>query len=97
MFAPGPKLAACLEVLRRANLEARLLGLRGEQEGLSRGDAKQLGDLMDAVHNLPQLAADWGRCNEELLREMLRGYDERYGFALPDTYDRTVASHSRPA
>ena len=94
MFAPAPKLAACLEVLYRATVEARLLGWEGERDGLSREKSKRLGDLMDAVHNIPGLAADWERCNENLLRGMLGDYDKRHGGHLLATYDQ-VASRSQ--
>lgn len=95
MFAPGPKLAACLEVLYLAALDARLLGWAGERAGLSRDESKRLADLMDAVHNIPGLAADWERCDEQLLRSMLDDYDKRHGGGLLETYDRVVAERSR--
>ena len=95
MFAPAPKLAACLEVLYRAALDARLLGWAGEREGLGRDESKRLADLMDAVHNIPGLAADWGRCDEQLLRSMLGDYDTRHGGGLLETYDRVVAERSQ--
>lgn len=91
MFAPAPKLAACLEVLYRAALEARSLGYAGDSSGLSREQAKKLGDLMDAVHNLPKLAANWERCDEQLLRSMLGDYDERHDGHLLERYDQVVA------
>jgi hypothetical protein len=94
MFAPGPKLAACLEVLYRAAVEARVLGWAGERAGLSRDESKKLADLMDAVHNVPGLAADWERCDEQLLRSTLGDFDKRHGGSLLETYDRVVAQHS---
>lgn len=95
MFAPAPKLAACLEVLYRASLDARALGWAGERGGLGAAEAKRLADLMDAVHNIPGLAADWERCDENLLRSMLGDYDARHGGRLLETYDRVVAERSR--
>jgi hypothetical protein len=95
MFAPDPKLAACLHVLYRAAVDARLLGWKGEQEGLTRDESRRLADLMDAVHNIPTLAADWERCDERLLRGMLGDYDARHRGALLDAYDRTVSQRSR--
>lgn len=94
MFAPAPKLAACLEVLYRAALDARLLGYAGEREGLGPDKAKRLADLMDAVHEIPRLVADWERCDEQLLRSMLGDYDARHGGGLLATYDRVVAERS---
>jgi hypothetical protein len=49
---------------------------------------------MDAVHNIPGLAADWERCDEQLLRGMLGDYDARHGGGLLHTYDRVVAERS---
>ena len=95
MLAPDPKLAACLHVLHRAAVDGRLLGWKGEQEGLTREESRRLADLMDAVHNIPELAADWERCDEGLLRGMLGDYDTRHGGALLEEYDRIVSQRSR--
>lgn len=94
MFAPDAKLAACLYVLYRAALDARELGWKGEQEGLTRDESKRLADLMDAIHNIPGLAANWERCDEKLLRDMLGDYDARHGGALLFEYDRIVSERS---
>ena len=95
MFAPDAKLAACLYVLYRAALDARLLGWKGEQEGgLTRQESNQLADLMDAVHNIPGLAANWQPCDDKLLPDMLGDYDARHGGALLFEYDRIVSEHS---
>lgn len=95
MFAPAPKLAACLHVLYRAAIDARSLGWKGEQEGLTRDESRRLADLMDAIHNIPGLAADWERCDEGLLRGMLGDYDARHGGVLLEEYDRIVSLRSR--
>ena len=50
---------------------------------------------MDAVHNIPQLANEWERCDESLLRAMLGDYDARYGDGLLHEYDRIVLETSR--
>ena len=50
---------------------------------------------MDAVHNLPGLAAKWERCDEQLLRATLGEYDARYSGYLLATYDRVVATHAQ--
>lgn len=95
MFAPEPKLAARLWVLYRAAVEARLLGWKGENEGLTREECRKLGDLMDAVHNIPSFAATWESCDEGLLRATLADYDARHGDALLSEYDRIFAEYSR--
>lgn len=91
----GTQLAACLHVLYQAAIDARVLGWKGEKEGLTREESKRLADLMDAVHNIPGLIEHWERCNEDLLRGMLGDYDARHGGALLHEYDRIVAERSR--
>jgi hypothetical protein len=78
-------------------LEARALGWSGEQSGLTPGESKRLADLMNTVHNIPDLVANWERCDETLLRQMLGAHDARKGaagFALLPIYDRVVAEHA---
>jgi hypothetical protein len=94
MFAPAPQLAACLEVLYRATIAARMLGYEGHDQGLSAAKADQLAALMDAVHEIPHLASDWERCDESLLRGILGDYDKRWSGGLLDAYDRQLAKHS---
>jgi hypothetical protein len=89
-LAPSPKLEACLEVLYRASVEARLLGYEGHGSGLPPENCDRLAALMDAVHNIPHLILQWERCDEALLRGMLRDYDARWGAGLLDTYERRI-------
>ena len=91
---PVPKLAACLEVLYRAAIEARMLGYEGHAHGLSPERSDQLAALMDAVHNIPCLVLDWERCNESLLVDMLREYDERWCGGLLHSYERVISERS---
>jgi hypothetical protein len=76
-------------------VDARLLGWKAEQEGLTREESRRLADLMDAVHNIPELAAHWERCDEGLLRGMLGHYDARHAGTLLEQYDRIVSQHAR--
>ncbi len=92
---PDKNLRACLAVLYRACVHARLLGYEGETQGLSRVRSKLLADLMDAVHNVPELAMRWPRCDESLLRSMLEDFDTRWPAANIDllaTYDDALAA-----
>ena len=93
-FAPAHKLAAGLEVLYRATLDARLLGCEGHDDGLPPTRCDQLADLMDAVHEIPCLLADWVRCDESLLRGLLGDYDRRWSSGLLHAYDRVLAEWS---
>lgn len=94
---PEDRLRACLAVLQRACVHARLLGYEGESQGLSPERAKLLADLMDAVHNVPQLVLRWPECNESLLRSSLEDFDTRWpaaGIGLLATYDDALAGRS---
>jgi hypothetical protein len=85
-----PDLRACLAVLYRACIHARLLGYEGERNGLSVDKSRLLADLMDAVHNIPDLITRWPSCNQDLLRGMLADFDTKWsssGIALLPAYD----------
>lgn len=88
---PEPNLRACLAVLYRACIHARLLGYEGEQNGLSADQSKLLADLMDAVHNIPGLITRWPSCNQDLLRGMLADFEAKWptsGIGLLAAYDQ---------
>lgn len=94
---PDHKLRACLTVLRSACVYARLLGYEGQRTGLQPERADLLADLMDAVHNLPDLVARWPSCNEDLLRDMLSAFDQKWssaGLGLLATYDQHAGEKS---
>ncbi|HSQ00298.1 MAG TPA: hypothetical protein VL049_24020 [Candidatus Dormibacteraeota bacterium] len=92
-LAPEPNLKGCLAVLHHAAIQGRMLGLAGERDGLSRDRSKQLADLMDAVHNIPDLVQRWDACDEGLLRSMLKTYDDKWrpSASLLEAYDRAVS------
>jgi hypothetical protein len=77
-LAPEPYLSACLEVLRQATIHARLIGYAGHDAGLTPEQSDCLADLMDAVHNIPDLLKRWGECDERLLRSFLETFDEKW-------------------
>src|SRR5206468_3224473 len=81
-LAPEPQIKACLAVMCRAALAGRLLGYEGSKTGLSPERSAQLADLMDAVHNIPDLMTRWGECDEVLLVAMLKDYDRRWSPAI---------------
>jgi hypothetical protein len=95
-FAPHPQLAACLDVLYRATISARMLGYEGHDAGLPSNKCDQLAALIDAVHNIPHLVGDWDRCDESLLRGMLDDCDKLWTGGLLDAYDRKIAEYSKP-
>jgi hypothetical protein len=93
-LAPGPNMKACLRVLYQAAVQGRMLGWEGERGGLSPQRSQQLADLMDAVHEIPDLVQRWEECDEGLLRSMLKAYDEKWHptVELLGEYDRVVAA-----
>lgn len=72
MVAPEPYLSACLQVLRYSILYCRFRAWSNECS------ADHIADLMDAVHNIPDLIVKWEHCDIDLLRKYLRSYDEKW-------------------
>jgi hypothetical protein len=57
---------------------------------------EHLADLMDAIHNIPDLVREWERCDVEFLRQsFLLAYQHKWagrgGLALCDIFDGVVA------
>jgi hypothetical protein len=87
MLAPPNKLAAGLEAIYWATLEARTRAWSGERDGLPAEVSGEIAELMDAVHNIPHLLQRWETCDEALLREMLRACDARCRTGLLARYE----------
>lgn len=87
--APEPFLSACMVVLHRLAITCRMWGWSGEVS------PEHLADLMDAIHNVPELVQHWERCDLELLRGMLGDYERKWlnrgGLALLQIFDGIVA------
>lgn len=77
-FAPEPTMRAALAVLYQAAIDGRLIGYDGADGGLSARRSVQLADLMDAIHNIPDLLGRWEDCDEALLIAMLEDYDAKW-------------------
>jgi hypothetical protein len=56
MLAPEPYHCACMKVICKAAIYARDQGWRGSV------DPMDIADLMDAIHNIPELVQNWERC-----------------------------------
>ena len=70
-----------------------MLGYEGEARGLPADRCRLLADLMDAVHNIPELLTRWPSCNEPLLLGMLEDFDAKWpdaGFGLAATYRKQL-------
>jgi hypothetical protein len=92
---PQSNLRACLAVLYSACIRARLLGYEGQVDGLVAHRSTLLADLMDAVHNIPELVLRWPDYDQSLLRGILEDFDQKWsseGIGLLETYDRAVSS-----
>ena len=83
---PDDELKACLEVIRMAVLVSRVWGWQKQI------DAEQLADLMDAIHNIPNINQHWTRDSSlEILRE-IESYDNKWtksgGLSLKSRYEQ---------
>ncbi|HEY3804791.1 MAG TPA: hypothetical protein VGL61_19390 [Kofleriaceae bacterium] len=76
-LAPEPYLSACLEVLRHAIIQARFIAAERSE---------RLSDLLDAVHNIPDLIQRWEQCDVRLLESFLEAFDDKWQGELRDTY-----------
>jgi hypothetical protein len=88
--APELYLSACLTVLYRATIACRVWGWSGQVS------PEHLADLMDAIHNIPQLIREWERCDVELLRTaFLQVYEKKWlgrgGLPLCQIFDEIIA------
>jgi hypothetical protein len=78
-----------MKVICKAAIYARDQGWRGSV------DPMDIADLMDAIHNIPELVQNWERCDVELLRKSFLGvyqdkWSARGGPALRDIFDQVV-------
>jgi hypothetical protein len=85
-----------MAVLYRASIACRMWGWSGEVS------AEHLADLMDAIHNIPDLVRDWERCDVEFLRRsFLLVYQQKWagrgGLALCDIFDGVIAEAGKQA
>ena len=90
-IAPEPQLRACLRVIYMASLDARVAGWNGDV------NAERLADLMDAIHNIPNLIQHWENCDEDLLKSMLLDYERKWrddGPCLRTIYEQELAKQT---
>lgn len=83
MLAPEPYLSACLDVIAYAALRSRELGWSNDPDQLT-----VIANMMDAIHNLPELVRRWDTCDEAMLRTMLTP-------ALLVVYEESLAKSRR--
>lgn len=91
-LAPEPYLSACLAVIREAIIWCRY----GHWH--QRLSPEQTADLMDAIHNIPELMKNWERCDIEWLRSSLQYYDRKWahsqGPSLLAIFDSAIMKNS---
>ena len=86
-LAPEPYLSAYLKVLQTAILVARRMAWEGQYHGeIPVEEIDRLADLMDAVHNIPDLLTRWEECDEPRLREFLEMWDEKWLGRVPGVW-----------
>jgi hypothetical protein len=89
---PERELQACLRVLTCSILSARIWGWQKEVP------AEELADLMDAIHNIPELLLHWESCDQELLLAMLEDFERKWassgGLALRSIYEQELNAKS---
>jgi len=94
--APEPYLYALTKVLSEALLYCRAWGYS------KKVSPEHLGDLMDAIHNLPGHITHWESCDVELLRRSFLGaYDRKWAqssdLALTEVFDAAIKAHGAGA
>ena len=58
-------------------------------------DPEHLADLMDAIHNIPEMIENWERCDVEFMRTaFFKAYDEKWssrsGLSMCQTFDQAL-------
>jgi hypothetical protein len=89
MVAPEPYFSACMAVVYSAVISARSMSWSGNV------DSEQLGDLMDAIHNIPEMVKHWETCDVEFMRNaFLKVYDEKWssrsGLSLCKAFEQAL-------
>lgn len=69
---------ALLESIYRTILQIRILGYKGQQEGLSKKECELIADLADAIHNIPEAIAKDKIDLDFQVDIMLKGFEEKY-------------------
>lgn len=75
-LAPEPYLSAYLELLYRVSIF-----IRSRSEGENRLPDEQLYDLMDAIHNIPEMLIEYepsGYKEREMVSYFLKPYDDKW-------------------
>lgn len=69
---------ALLEAMYMAILEIRVLGNKGEEQGLSKKESAIIADLADAIHNIPEAIKSENFDLKFQLDCMLKGFSDRH-------------------
>ena len=92
-IVPEPILRAHLDFLSQI-----LLRVRSQCIGTERISDEELFDLMDALHNIPEmLASHGGPFTHEVTRQYLVRYDDRWNRCLTRVLDEAIAREEKLA
>lgn len=68
-----------LIVLRQSILHARVLAWEKKSH-------EEIADLLDAIHNVPEMLTQWESCDEKFLTQQIESYDKKWakkeGFSI---------------
>lgn len=87
-FPDKTKLFLYLRFIEDVIVRARFLSF-------SNGQKEQIGDLLDAIHNIPECLSDWKEFDEKVLLSFLSTYDKKWvknkkDFSLLRSYNRLM-------
>lgn len=79
------ELVKYLTVIREAILHARVLAWQKRSH-------EEIADLLDAIHNVPEMLIKWESCDEKYLKEKMESYDKKWtkgdGFSLKKSLNK---------
>jgi hypothetical protein len=96
MVAPEPYFSACMAVVYSAVICARGMSWSGNV------DSEHLGDLMDAIHDIPEMVRHWETCDVEFMRNaFLKAYDDKWssrsGLSLCKVFEQALHTAQPPS
>lgn len=97
-IAPEPYLTAYLYVLEKSTLHSKQLAVlmyNSFSSRFNKKNYKQIIDLNETIHNIPEMLNDWEKCDESKLKLSLYEYDKRWAdikssFSLIRTFEEGV-------
>lgn len=69
---PDSEFRACMRVIYMAILDARVAGWQSDV------NPERLADLMDTIHNIPNLVQHWESCDVDSSKERLLNFERKW-------------------